>query len=79
MQKTPFSLLLREELSRAVIFGVGFFTVLSFGFVTVAYAANGGMFGEVLNLILTGNRAGVAGKTWDTTTDGTVYNAQRFG
>jgi len=40
MQKTPFSLLLRQELTRALVFGVGFFAILSLGFVSVAYAAN---------------------------------------
>ena len=33
----------------------------------------------MLNLILTGNKAGVAGRTWDTTADGTVYNAEKLG
>lgn len=79
MQKTPFFSILREEFVRALVFGVGFFVVLSFWFVSIAYAANGGLFGEMLNLILTGNKAGVAGRTWDTTTDGTVYNAEKLG
>lgn len=78
MQKTPFSRILREELVRATVFGVGFFTILSLGFVSVAYAANGGKFGEVLNLILTGNIAGVAGRTWDTTTSGRVYDSEKL-
>ena len=33
MQKTPFTQLIREELTRALVFGVGLFTVLALGFV----------------------------------------------
>lgn len=46
---------------------------------TVAHAANGGLFGEILNLILTGDRNGVAGKNWENPGDGTVANAQKLG
>lgn len=74
--KTPLSTLIREEVLRALIFGFSFFLILSIGFVGVASAANGGKFGELLNLILTGNTAGVAGRTWDTDTTGTVNNAR---
>jgi hypothetical protein len=45
----------------------------------MAYAANsGGKFGEMLNRILTGNPAGVSGRTWENDTTGTVYNAENF-
>ena len=72
MQKTPFSLLLRQELTRALVFGVGFFAILSLGFVSVAYAANWGIFGDVLNKILkSGN--------WEAPGDGTVKNAEKLG
>lgn len=52
MQKSPLSQILREEITRALVFGVSFFVILSTGFVSIAYAANGGKFGEILNNIL---------------------------
>jgi hypothetical protein len=45
----------------------------------VAHAASGGKFGEILNLILTGDRNGVAGKNWENPGDGTVKNAEKLG
>lgn len=44
MQKIAFSHIIRQELTRALVFGVGFFTIMILGFVSVAYAANGGIF-----------------------------------
>lgn len=72
MQKTPLSRIFREELIRATIFGIGFFTILSLGFVSVAYAANGGIFWEVLNKIL-------ASGNWEIPGDGSVKNALKIG
>ena len=57
MQKSGLFALIREEATRALVFGVAFVVIVSVGFTGVAYAANGGIFGELLNLILTGNRA----------------------
>jgi hypothetical protein len=57
MQKIALSRIIREEVIRALVFGISFFAILSVGAVSVAYAANGGVFGEILNLVLTGNRA----------------------
>lgn len=79
MQKSPLFALIREEVTRALVFGIAFVVIVSVGFTGVAYAANGGKFGEILNLILTGNIAGVAGKTWETPGDGTVANATKLG
>ncbi len=45
MQKNALSQIFREEILRAVIFGVAFFTILLSGFVGIAYAAtDGGYF-----------------------------------
>ena len=52
MQKTPLSMILREEILRAVVFGISFFIVLTAGFIGIANAANGGIFGSILNSIL---------------------------
>lgn len=41
----------------------------------IANAANGGLFGEIMNLILTGDRNGDSGKNWEIPGDGTVRNA----
>lgn len=73
MQKTPFSHLLREELTRASIFGVWFIAIVSLGFVSVSYAASsGGLFGDLLNKMLV--------KSWDDTSNNwTVKNAQKLG
>ena len=52
MQKSPLSLLLREEAIRALTFG-GIFCVLVIATIAgVANAANGGLFGDILNKIL---------------------------
>ncbi len=56
MQKIALSRIIREEVIRALVFGISFFAILSVGSVGVAYAGNGGVFGEILNLVLTGNR-----------------------
>lgn len=71
MQKNTISQILREELLRALVFGVGFFTIIGIGFVSVAHAANGGRFGEILNMIL------VSGN-WENPGDGTVKNAEKL-
>jgi hypothetical protein len=72
MQKFSLSRILREELIRALVFGVGFVLVVSTGFVSVAYAANGGLFGDILNKIL-------ASGNWEAPGDGTVANAEKLG
>ena len=72
MQKTALSQVIQEELTRALIFTIGFFVMLSFGFVSVAYAANGGAFGDMLNKIL-------ASANWETDTTGTVKNSASLG
>ena len=79
MQKTPLSRIFREELIRATVFGIGFFTILALGFVSVAYAADGGAFGRVINLILTWTPDGLPGKNWQNPGDGTVQNALKIG
>lgn len=72
MQKTPLSLIMREEALRALVFGLSFFVILTSGFVGVAYAANGGIFGDILNKIL-------ASGNWEAPGDGTVKNSQKLG
>lgn len=61
----------------------GFLTgILTLGILFSAslYAAgNGGVFGDLLNMILTGNKNGANGVTWETATGGTVYNASNLG
>ncbi len=71
MQKSGLFALIREEVTRAIVFGVAFVVIVSVGFTGVAYAANGGKFGEILNLIL-------ASGNWETDTSGTVKNAKKF-
>ena len=71
MQKSPLSLLLREEAIRALTFG-GIFCVLVIATIAgVANAANGGLFGDILNKILA---------SWDYTNawDGTVKNTAKL-
>jgi hypothetical protein len=73
MQKSALPKILREELTRALVFGVGFFTILSIGFVWVASAAtSGGIFGDILNRIL-------ASGNWQTDTTGKVANSEKLG
>ena len=64
--------MIREELIRALVFGVGFLTILSLGFVGIASAASGGIFGDILNTIL------VSGN-WQTDTTGKVKNTEKLG
>lgn len=45
---------------------------MSLGFVWVAHAANGGIFGDILNRIL-------ASGSWEAPGDGTVKNSQKLG
>lgn len=71
MQKSGLFALIREEVTRAIVFGVAFVVIISVGFTGVAYAANGGIFGDLLNKILV--------TPWDTpVNDGTVKNAKKF-
>ena len=71
MQKSVFSRLIREEFVRAGLFAFSLFAILSLGFGGVAVAANGGMFGELLNKVLI--------KSWDDpTNDGTVKNSEKL-
>jgi hypothetical protein len=79
MQKSRILSVIREEITRALVFGISFFTILCIGFTGVAYAAEGWVFGEMLNLILTGNKDGVGGRTWRTDTTGTVANCAKLG
>jgi hypothetical protein len=72
MQKTALGCIIREELTRALVFGVGFLTILSVGFVSVAHAANGWIFWDILNKIL-------ASGDWQSPGDGTVKNADKLG
>lgn len=71
MQKTRLFSIIQEELLRAVIFGVSFFAFLTFGLIGVANAANGWLFGDVLNKIL-------ASGDWTNPGDGTVKNADQL-
>lgn len=71
MQKSGLFALIREEVTRAFVFGVAFVVIVSVGFTGVAYAANGGIFGELLNKILV--------TPWDSAVnDGKVKNAAKF-
>lgn len=63
--------IIREEILRALVFGVSFFIILTMGLVGVANAANGGIFGDVLNKIL-------ASGDWSNPGDGTVKNADQL-
>jgi hypothetical protein len=71
MQKFSLSHIIRVELIRALVFGLGFVTVTSIGFVSVAYAANGWLFGDILNKIL-------ASGNWEAPGDGTVANSLKL-
>lgn len=72
MQKNHLFSVIREELIRAIVFFSGFaiLTVASIG--GVAHAANGGLFGDILNRIL-------ASGDWQNPGDGTVKNSQKLG
>lgn len=52
MQKNSLAKLAQEEITRAIIFASTLFIILAAGFGSVAYAANGGLFGDILNKIL---------------------------
>jgi hypothetical protein len=71
MQKIALSRIIREEVIRALVFGISFFAILSVGTVGVVYAADGGEFGRILNLIL-------ASGNWTTDTTGTVKNSEKL-
>jgi hypothetical protein len=72
MQKIALSRIIREEVTRALVFGLAFVTIVSAWFTGVAYAANGGIFGDILNRILV--------TPWDSpVNDGTVKNATKLG
>jgi hypothetical protein len=71
MQKITLSRIIREEVIRALVFGISFFAILSVGTVGVVYAADGGKFGQVLNLIL-------ASGNWTTDTTGKVKNSAQL-
>lgn len=71
MQKITLSRIIREEVIRALVFGISLFAILFAGFATLAYAADGGEFGRILNLILV--------KSWnDPTNDGKVKNCEKL-
>lgn len=72
MQKNSLLTLMREEIMRAIIFASTLFIILVAGFGTVAYAANGGLFGDILAKIL-----GISDIT-TYTGDGTVANSQKL-
>lgn len=72
MQKTSLLSIVREEVLRALVFGLSFFIILTSGFVGIAYAANGGIFGDILNKIL-------ASGNWEAPGDGTVNNSTKLG
>jgi hypothetical protein len=62
---------MREEFVRAGFFALSLFAILFVGFGGVAVAANGGIFGDLMNKILV--------KNWDDpTNDGTVKNSERL-
>ncbi len=72
MQKIAISQIIREEVLRALIFALAFFILMISGIVGVAHAADGWLFGNLLNTILV--------KAWDDpTNDGTVKNANKLG
>ena len=72
MQKSPLFALIREEFIRAFVFGCIFVVTVSVGFTGIAYAANGGVFGNLLNQIL-------ASGNWESPGDGTVKNTTKLG
>ncbi len=71
MQKTALLNIIRQELIRALVFGLGFLTILSLGFIWIASAASGWIFWNILNNIL-------ASGNWETDTTGTVRNAEKL-
>ncbi|MFZ2255516.1 MAG: hypothetical protein WAW59_03960 [Patescibacteria group bacterium] len=72
MQKIALSKIMREEILRAMVFATTLFVIFFAGFSSLAYAADGGFFGEILNKILV--------KNWDDpTNDGTVKNSEKLG
>jgi hypothetical protein len=71
MQKIALTKIIREEVLRAIVFASVLFAILFAGFGTLAYAADGGLFGEILNKIMV--------KTWnDPSNDGTVKNCEKL-
>ena len=71
MQKIALTRIMREEILRAVVFAATLFVILFAGFGTLAYAADGGIFGQILNSIL-------ASDNWQAPGDGTVKNANNL-
>ena len=71
MQKIALSRIIREEVIRALVFGISFFAILSVGTVGIVYAADGGKFGAILNLIL-------ASGNWEAPGDGKVKNCEKL-
>jgi hypothetical protein len=71
MQKIALSRIIREEVIRALVFGISFFAILSVGTVGIVYAADGGKFWEILNLIL-------ASGNWTTDMTGKVRNSAQL-
>ena len=71
MQKIALSRIIREEVIRALVFGISFFAILSVGTVGIVYAADGGEFGRILNLIL-------ASGNWTTDTSGKVKDSAKL-
>ncbi len=71
MQKIALSRIIREEVIRALVFGISFFAILSVGTVGIVYAADGGEFGRILNLIL-------ASGNWATDTSGKVKDSAKL-
>jgi hypothetical protein len=71
MQKNTVTRIMREEVLRAFVFALAFFAFLSVGFVSIAYASNGGKFWELLNKIL-------ASGNWESDTTGTVKNSEKL-
>lgn len=71
MQKIALAKIIREEIIRAFTFALTLFVLLFAGFGTLAYAADGGAFGTILNKILV--------KAWDDpTNNGTVKNCEKL-
>lgn len=64
--------MLKSSFLRGVSFALWFLLTLSVATLGVAYAANGGRFGDLLNKIL------VSGN-WESPGDGTVKNAEKLG
>lgn len=72
MQKIALSKIMREEMLRAMVFATTLFVIFFAGFGSLAYAADGGLFGEILNKIL-------ASGNWQSPGDGTVKNSEKLG